>query len=240
MKTLLDVIIIIIFIICIWTGYKKGLIMGVGGILAIIVSLFLGHLVSTVVSYEVIPALRPFASGYLETRMTEEEGILDTMGYGYGSFAFEELLENNPDESKAIAKNTFMSLGISESVSDKLAEESIVYSQEHSSTFVGSMTEVLCECLTYVLGFILVFLLILITLTVLGNIPNLSFKLPKFNIINDVSGAVLGLITAVLFCHILVWALQFTGIIIGEEVLKETTLASKFISNNLLSKYLNY
>ena len=65
MKLIIDLIFIAILVVCGWSGYKKGIIMGIGGVLVIIISLYGGNLLSTTFSYEVIPALKPFASGYL-------------------------------------------------------------------------------------------------------------------------------------------------------------------------------
>ena len=41
---------------------------------------------------------------------------------------------------------------------------------------------------------------------------------------NDIGGAVLGLVTGILYCGMLVWALKFTGMIIGKETLASTVL----------------
>ena len=46
MKAILDIIFIAIILACAWTGYKKRLIMGIGGILAIIISIYGANLLS--------------------------------------------------------------------------------------------------------------------------------------------------------------------------------------------------
>jgi uncharacterized membrane protein required for colicin V production len=85
MKLAIDLILLAIVIICVWTGYKKGLIMGIGGLVVIIVSLYGACLVSTTYSYEIIPALRPFASGFVERQMNST--VLENMGLSrYGAF----------------------------------------------------------------------------------------------------------------------------------------------------------
>ena len=68
MTKLIDLLLIAVIIICAWAGYKKGMIMGIGSILVIVVSLYGGNLLSTAFSYEIIPAIKPFADGYMEKR----------------------------------------------------------------------------------------------------------------------------------------------------------------------------
>ena len=80
MRTVIDLVLLAIIIISIWSGYKKGFIMGIAGLVAIIVSLYGASLVSSAFSYEVVPALRPFASGYVESQM--QENVLEDMGIG--------------------------------------------------------------------------------------------------------------------------------------------------------------
>ena len=63
MKTVLSLIFLIILIACTWSGYKKGLIMGIFSLLAFVVSVYGANLLAGTYSGEVVDALRPFASG---------------------------------------------------------------------------------------------------------------------------------------------------------------------------------
>ena len=45
MKVLIDVVLLLSIALCVWGGYKKGLIMGIGGILAILIAVYGGILV---------------------------------------------------------------------------------------------------------------------------------------------------------------------------------------------------
>ena len=42
MKLIIDIVLLVIIALCTWTGYKRGLVGGVAGILAIIIALFGG------------------------------------------------------------------------------------------------------------------------------------------------------------------------------------------------------
>ena len=86
--------------------------------------------------------------------------------------------------------------------------------------------------------FTLAFLLILIILTVIGNLPNLSYKLPNLDLVNDIGGAVLGLVRGLLFCALLVWLLKFLGIILGQDTLADSTLGGWLLKRDFFFKYL--
>ena len=46
MKIIIDILLLIIIALCTWNGYKRGLVGGVAGILAIIIALFGGSLLT--------------------------------------------------------------------------------------------------------------------------------------------------------------------------------------------------
>ena len=51
MRTVIDLVLLAIIIISIWSGYKKGFILGIAGVVAIVVSLYGASLVSSAFSY---------------------------------------------------------------------------------------------------------------------------------------------------------------------------------------------
>ena len=55
MKAVIDIILLIIIALCTWNGYKRGLVGGIAGILAIVVALFGGSILSSAYSQEVVP-----------------------------------------------------------------------------------------------------------------------------------------------------------------------------------------
>ncbi len=239
MKPILNLAFLIILLLCAWSGYKKGLIMGVGGLLAIVVSLYGANLLSTTYSYEVIDALRPFASGYMETtinnKVRPEFGI---EGAETGSLSVDDYLAQNPDQAESFCQSAFEYLGIYKSTAAQLAQESMNYSQTQEVGVTDAMVEVLCQRITYVAGLLLAFLLLLIILTVIGNLPNLSFKIPEMDLLNDVGGLVTGLLQGFCFCALIAWTLKFTGILLPQDKLADCFLVSGFMKMDLLSKLL--
>lgn len=243
MKTIIDLLFLAILVVCIWNGYKKGLIMGIGGILAIIVAIYCGNLLSNTFSYEAVPALRPFAGGYLDDKLTNS--VYDLMGYKAdedGNYHVElsaaDLIEQNPELREQFCIETYTRLGMYPSTAEAMAREAVEYADTNGRTLTYAVTEVACLKLCYAIGFLLAFLLVLIVLTVIGNLTNLSFKIPYVGVLNDITGVILGIVTGIALCAVAAWALKFMGILIPENVLADTKIASRFMEKDYLFRYL--
>ena len=238
-KIIIDIVLIAIILFCGWCGYKKGLIMGVGGILVIIVSLLASNLLAKTFSYEIVPVMRPFVSGYMETTITEEEnGVLTVLGYDDENYSLTDILEQEPELAKEIGLEAYRRFGLSTDVAEQLSEEAILHQQDSDRDMMYSLSEVFCQRASRVACLILAFLLILIALTVIGNITNLSFKLPNLDIVDDVGGACLGVVRGIVFCLLITWCLRYLGIVFGVGHLEETWLASKLMKANLFARIL--
>ena len=238
-ETIIDLVLLGILIICVWSGYKKGLIMGVGGIVCIIVAIYGANLLANTFSYDIVPAMRPFASGYTEGMlMGKDSKVMKAMGWEDYSYSVDDLLERYPERREEFCAECYKTLGIDPSAADTMAKRAVDYWEENGGGSINAVVHTLCATISYVGCFVLAFLLIIIILTVLGNLPNLSFKLPRFDVVNDILGALLGLITGVMFCVLLVWALKFMGLIIGKDTLASTRLGGWFLGKDFLFKYL--
>ena len=75
-------------------------------------------------------------------------------------------------------------------------------------------------------------------LTVIGNIPNLSFKIPNLDLFNDLGGMVMGFLQGICLCLVFGWALKFVGLAIPQETLSDTFLVSWFMDRSILVHFL--
>ena len=91
MKIALDLILVAVIAIAIWGGYKKGVIMGIGGIIVLIVAMVLGNALSSAYSQEVISAMRPFASGYTDKLLSES--VYAELGVEESEYSVDDLLK---------------------------------------------------------------------------------------------------------------------------------------------------
>ena len=233
MRAVIDLVLLAIIIISIWSGYKKGLIMGIAALLAAIISLYGASLVSQAYSYEVVPVLRPFVSGYIQNRMENE--VLEDLGIDDTSLSVEDVLSGDPSLRHDFCAACYASTGIYADAADQMATEAEEYAAANGATIQESVVEVFCIRAAYVAGVALVFIVFLIALTALGNIPNLSFKIPNMDTLNDAGGAGMGLVNGMVYCILLCWALRFLGLVIGRDTLENTILAKFFISIDFIT-----
>ena len=238
-KAIIDLVLLGVLIICVWSGYKKGIIMGVGGILCIIVAVYGANLLANSFSYDVVPALKPFANGYTETMMNGSDStVMKRMGWEGSTDRVEDLVEMYPNRKLEFCSTCYQVLGFDENLSDRMAEMAVTYARESGSGIRAAVGQILCETVSYAACFLVAFLLILIILTVIGNLPNLSYKLPRFDILNDILGAVLGLVTGLMFCAVVVWLLRFLGKLIGSGTLASTRIGGWLLQQGFLTRYL--
>ena len=238
-KAIIDLVLLGILIVCVWSGYKKGISMGVGGILCIIVAIYGANLLANSFSFDVVPALKPFANGYTESMLTgSDSAVMKRMGWEGSSYSPEDLVEMYPDRKLEFCSTCYQVLGIDAKTADRMAAKAVTYARESGSPIRAAVGQILCETVSYAGCFLIAFLLIIIILTVIGNLPNLSYKLPRLDLVNDILGALLGVVTGLMFCAVLVWALKFMGMLIGSDTLAATRIGGWLLEKNFLLKYL--
>ena len=234
MKLILDIVLLVIVALCTWGGYKRGLIGGIAGILAIIIALFGGSLISSAYAHEVVPALEPFVDGYVDSQNTRN-ALLEKMGYANSDLSVEDILAQDSSLRYDYAYECLLSVGLYPERAEELAERAVAYSDENVTGMTEAVVAVICDTATYVVGLALGFLLILIFLTAIANIGNLSFRLPNLELLDEIGGATLGFVKGLIYCILLSWLLSFFGLIIGKDTLIETTLARFFLSFRFLT-----
>jgi len=238
MRLIIDIILLVVVALCTWSGYKKGLIGGIAGILAVIIALFGASLLSSAYSHEVIPALEPFVDGYIDSQKSRD-AILERLGYSRSEYSLEDILEQDSSLRYDYAYECLKDVGFYEKRAEDLADRAVDYADDNGVNMTEAVVAVLCDTITYVGGLVLSFLLILILIVAIANVGNLSFRLPNMELLDEIGGAVLGFMKGFLYCVLLCWLLSFFGLVIGKETLAHTTLARfflafQFITNGLV------
>ena len=237
MKAVIDIVLIIIIALCTWNGYKRGLVGGVAGILAIIISLLGANILSAAYAHEVVPALEPFVDGYVDSSKNRNV-ILERMGYGSSDLSLDDILQQDSSLRYDYAYECLSDLGLYEKRAEELAADAVAYAQESGVSMTDAVVAVVCDTVTKVMTTVIAFLLILILLVALASIGNLSFRLPNLESVDEIGGAILGFAKGFLYCVLLCWLLSFLGIVIGKETMAHTTLGRFFLifdslTNNL-------
>lgn len=228
MKVIIDILLLIIIALCTWNGYKRGLVGGVAGILAIIIALFGGSLLSSAYAHEVVPALEPFVDGYIDSSETRNT-VLEKLGYGESDLSLEDILAQDSSLRYDYAYECMTYVGFYEKRAESLASDAVALADANGISMTDAVVAVLCDTITYVGAMVIAFLLIIIFLVAIGNVGNLSFRLPNMEALDEVGGAVLGFAKAFIYCVLLCWLLSFLGIVIGQDTMEHTTLGRFFL-----------
>lgn len=240
MRLIFEALLLVIILFCIWNGYKKGLILCIGTILSIIISLYVGDLLGDTFSPAVKPVLRPFVSGYMDG----SEGVIsknlnELLGTTSLTLSFEEAVEQNPEIRHQLASGSFQDIGVYTSAADKMADEALELTDHGGYALSSAIVEVTCREVGYVAIFVLFFLLSVIIITVIGNLFNLRFSIPGQENLNVIGGAVMGGITGILICMIIVWTLRFMGLLLPEEEMRRTLFTALFLKLNPIPLFLS-
>ncbi len=236
MTLIIDIILLVIIALCTWGGFKRGLVGGIAGLLAIVIALFGGSLLSATYSGEVIPALKPFVGGLVDTPSTRDK-ILAEMGYADSDKSLNDILADDPSLCYDYAYGCMSFFGFSADRCIELANRASALHEENAEmSMTDAAVAVLCDTVTYVAGLLIAFLMILIILVALANVGNLSFRLPNMESLDEIGGAVLGFARGFFYCVLLCWILSFFGAVIGRGTLEETTLARFFLSFDFFTR----
>lgn len=225
MSMIIDLILVLIMIYFTWRGYRNGLILGVMGILALIISLAAANIVANTYSSEFTGVLRPFVSGVVDKavsfhssedeedeRLTQEEGDLYTITY-------------------SVLRKVGLSDGAAEKIAVKISEKIDL----ETELFSRSVTDYLCEKLAFVLVFAVSFLLLVIIFAAVGNVINLAFSIPGLDTLNHLSGAAFGFTKGFIVLLFITALLRYFGALIPEDEMEKTILLKWLINSNKLA-----
>ena len=235
MKIVIDFVLIFIVAACTWNGFKRGLIGGIAGILAIVISLYGGALLSSAFSPEIIPAAEPFVEGFLDSA-DAKDFILSELGYEDTEKSVNDILAEDPSLKYAYAYNSVIYVGLSKASARTLASRAVELSDSSGADLQSAVSDTLCDSLSYVFGTVIAFLLLLMLIVAIANLFNLSLRLPNMETIDEIGGSVTGFLKGVVYCILLCWALSFLGLILGRDTLESTLLGRFFLSIKFLTK----
>ena len=236
MKWIIDLILLAVVLLSAHTGYKRGLINEVGAVLCLLVSLYAATLIANTFTYEVVAAVKPFAGGAIESVIADEVPVL--LGYDVNEYSISDIVNDDPEKAVDVAEATFQCLGVYAPTAADLAEDVQEYAAANGVGLKAAIIDVTCNTIVFAGAVALFFMIILIFLTVLGNIPNISFRLPNLEEVDEIGGAIVGVMRGVLMGMLAVWVLKFMGAIIGEDTLGSTILGRLFEKIGIIALFL--
>lgn len=226
---LIDVAIVGIVAFCAWRGYKNGLIRGVFGVVSLMASLIVADVAAQAYYKEATPILMPFASGIIDSTLTE----MEENNIRYQAIAHDHDID---DPAFGTAYTVLRELGLPEAASVALAQQ--VFEDPDSSAgpnaFIESLAEKLTDTLSYVAVFGIAFLVLAIIFAVIGNLIGFVFSLPGLKLVDVISGSVFGLVKGVIFVLTLALIIRYFGIL-ALPLIEDTTLLNYLVNNNTIA-----
>ena len=226
MSLIIDLILIAIVAFCAWNGYRKGFIMGISGILALIVAFYGAQIVADTYSQEFTSMLKPFVSGVVDA------AVADVQIGGEEGYDNEEVYE--------VTYDALGNIGILKSAAQDIANEIAERVERTGQTMREEIVSVLCSKIAYVLTSVIVFLLILIVFTVIANILNLAFKMPGLEFINESLGALFGFAKGAIIVVAIAWVMRYLGVLVDEDIVNKTVLLEWLMEHNLVTKFFGF
>lgn len=236
MKWIIDLILLAVVLLSAYNGYKRGLINEIGAVLCLLISLYAATVIANTVSFEVVSAVEPFAGGFIETVIADE--VPQRLGYEVDEYSIGDIVANDPQKAFEVAEMTFKCMGVYEVTAAELAQEVMDYQSANNVGLKPAIIDVTCNTVVFAGAVALFFAIILIFLTVLGNIPNISFRLPNMEEVDEIGGALVGIMRGILLGMLAVWVLKFMGLFIGEDTLSSTVIARLFEKIGIVSFFL--
>lgn len=237
MGIILDILLLAIVLLCIWRGFRAGIINSICGILAVIVAVYGGNLISETYSGEFTGMLEPFVSGIVESINSD---VLDYIA-GNPDEEFNPVysLEGmESDDIVGICTAVMRQLGISEGSAQKLASEIETEVEEANVRMMDALTEALCQRIAYIALFAIAFLLIIIIFSAIGNVLDLAFGLPGLENINHILGAIFGAAKGILIIIVITCFCRYLGLVLKTDLVQETFIMRKLMESNLLANIL--
>jgi len=237
MKLFLTLSLLLILALCIWSGFKRGLIRGIASLLAIFIALAGANAFASRFAKQLVPALNPFVGGFVSSETNTDE-ILDKLGYGQTELSLTDILNQDTSLRYDYAYECIHSTGFYRAVSEDLAADAVRYSDSTGMALTEAVTVVLCNTISYVGCITVSFVMILILLVALMDLVNLDFHLPNIPLVDEVGGAALGFVKGFVFCVLLCWLLGFLGIVIGKDTCEKTVLVNFFLAFRFMTQAL--
>jgi len=229
MNMILDVALVVLLLVCAFSGYRKGLILSISSVLVLAISVFVGGSVARSYGPELAQTVEPYI-GWLSEDATDQ--VIAEM---------DETLEDiDANRAYEVIEASFLRMGIAEDAAQKLAEEGHSLMLGSGSNIRRSISIVFVDVLTYMLIFVVVFAVCAAALSIVLNVVGSSFAMPDLKLVDDIGGAVVGLGYGFVILLVLSWIMRYGAAFLPEDstLISNSGILTHFINDNPLSSIL--
>lgn len=240
MKIVIELIFIAILAASVWTGYKKGLAAGIGTLLSIIISMYVGNLLAETFLPETAKVINPFVDGYMEgSTGTIREALDDILGESQ-DLSIDEAVNQNPDITFELCESSYLKMGIHKHSAEKMAKMAISEYEKGDSGITSAIISIMSDSVAYSTAMIVFFSITIIILTIILNLLNLNLDFPNLQKANLIGGIASGAIIGIFFCAFVAWILKFLGLFISNDAVNGVLFGKLFMNADIMSLFLPY
>ena len=232
MSIALDAAIILIVVFCSWRGFKSGIIRGVVGVLALVVSIFAANLVATAYSGEFTGMLRPFVSGVVDNAMQPDTEAAEEEE--------PEALPENAEEQGETYVSAFSAMrriGLPVEAAGNIAASVKEGYSGIKQNLSAEITDRLCARIAYIAVFGICFILVAIVFAVIGNLVNFAFSLPGLKLLDSLAGLAFGIAKGAIIVFVVGVIIRYFGLI-AQSMIQSTHLLNFVVNNNPIANIL--
>lgn len=225
MSFILDLFVIFIFLICLYTGFKKGFIRSVMSIVVVVIAI-LGSI-----------KLTPVFSGYFNEKFISPivndkvEDAMTSLAEDIDSFDISKLFEEKPREFIEFLERFDMSY----EEANEFYEEEAETSKEPKKELSEYISDSFSKTVSNVVAFAVLFISFSIILTLIMLVINAVAKLPILNVLNKSLGLILGIVKGLLYA----WGLSiiFINLLPHLAVIYEGQISPTVIDDTILVRF---
>lgn len=229
MNILFDVGVLLILALFVWLGAKRGLVLTLCGLVAVVVALIGASLLSNALAEPVAELVEPMITERIQS--TLDESIQSTEFTTESGGVAEDADSISLVGVVGQLKESKLFSGFAESFQRAVSEGTaqVVTSAARSVAHYAAVQ--IAHGILFVLGFVL----ILIAWFILSHALDLVAKLPGLHSLNKLGGGAIGFLKGCIILFVLAWLLRVCGWRLPEETVEKTYLVRFFLNTNPVS-----
>lgn len=217
----IDLAIAAILLFFVLRGVKRGLVLSLCGLLAIVVAFAGASIAARVGSPMVADLLEPrFASAI-------EEQLQQSIQASAPPSGIDPLTPDTVPLEGVL--DALRDMGLYENLIDQVDRAVENGMTQVAASAAAKVAAAIAQSVAYLVIFLVCFFLITIAWLLLSHALDLVARLPGLHFLNKTGGAVFGLIQGVLLLFVAVWILQYSGKVVPEAAVEQTYLLKFFL-----------
>ena len=223
---IMDAIVVIILVVAVCYGAKRGLLESLAGLVIVFMALAGAGIAAGTFAEPITEAVAPL----IEERVTEK--VRETVEEQ--ADAVDWSLFEADDADPGLIGEALELLGLDKEIRESLAERTEDAVRNTGATVAFALVKSLVRTVIHGVLFVLAFLLILLLLKVLTGAMGLVLRLPGLRLFNALGGAFFGLVEGALLLFLAVWVSRRLGVSFETPPLSEAHILEIFTTNTPL------